>query len=302
MLLIQGNKERSTQRPKKNVANETMNLELPHSHYSSIKKSISRTYCTPFQGSEQFMIIVHFRQFGKQEKKHTSNRSFGISSFQPHNLHLSSHSNMDTDLNNLRLREDIYVSTSVLEDILTAIGRDPLELASELLQMCVHDTLKDILQSGVAQTVQATVNRISKSVSESEKAHPRFSRSYKGLSLADMVLLGNRIVLQREWEAEIDGSVYYIPSISQSRWPGGESPMHDLVIAIWGERPWTDEVFRKRIRAFEGEECLSTMFRQKLGVEISPEVRDRYVSLEGLADLVRISYFQYLKIARDGRL
>jgi hypothetical protein len=78
--------------------------------------------------------------------------------------------------------------------------------------------------------------------------------------------------------------------------------MHDLVIAIWGERPWTDEVFGKRIRAFEGEECLSTMFRQKLGVEISPEVRDRYVSLEGLADLVRISYFQYPKIARDGQL
>lgn len=242
-------------------------------------------------------IIHSHHPFQKSLEIHTLSPSFGISSFQTYNLHLASHFKMDTDLNNLRLREDIYVSTSVLEDILAEIGRDPLGFATELLKVCVHDTSENALQSDVVQNVQATVDRIFMSVSESEKGHPRFSRLYKGLSLADMVLLGNRGVLQREWEAEIDGAIYYIPTISQLRWPGGDSPMHDLVFATWGERPWTDEVFEKRSRALEGEERLNTMFLQKLGVKISPEVRDRYVSLEGLADMVRNSYLQYLKMA-----
>ncbi|KAJ5682097.1 uncharacterized protein N7477_002037 [Penicillium maclennaniae] len=156
--------------------------------------------------------------------------------------------------------------------------------------------------------VQSTIDRIfSTGIRDTD---PRNVRRHAGLSLFDLVLLGNYI-LMREMAVHIDGRIEFVPADPQVRATRSPTPMHDLILILEDLSPKNlsadvleanENLFLQQVgmsslhqRPTSGRldlsKRLSPVALQALEVWPSPEIEEEYRALEVKAAAVRSSFF-----------
>lgn len=210
--------------------------------------------------------------------------------------------------NDSRLRQEMVLSSIMLIQIFRHIKISPTSFACLLLNG-VHSEngLVTIVTTQEIRDVQSTINRI---FSIGTKApDPRSVRCHAGMSVFDLVLLGNYI-LMREMAVHIDGRIEFIPADPQVRATRTSTPMHDLILILEDLSPdnlsadvleASDNLFLQQVgmsslhqrpgsKRLDLHKRLSPKALQSLEVWPSPEVREEYLALEVKAAAMRSSF------------
>lgn len=189
--------------------------------------------------------------------------------------------------NDSRLQRDILLSSTMLVRILTNLGHNLTSFATALLASFPSPSVMEEAQE--VRHVQFTIDRIFLHMPETETSHPRFVRCYEGLSVVDMVLLGN-CATTREKGVDIDGRIEFIPTHPGLRFTSRETPMHGLVQAIYGSQTWTADAYLQQLCRPSLSPQASHDIWISFGVRASLDVRDEYLALEEMATAVRNRY------------
>lgn len=210
--------------------------------------------------------------------------------------------------NDSRLRQDIDLSSIILVQIFRHLKQNPTSFALILLNgFPSEDGLVRIVNTQEIRDVQSTINRIFPR--RPIAVDPRSIRRHAGMSLFDMVLLGNYI-LMRELTVEIDGRIEFIPADPQVRATRTLTPMHDLILTLEdlsednlstdvleaSDNLFLQQVGMSSLHQTRGSDRLDLKKRlspkalRSLEVWPSREMREEYSALEAQATAVRSSF------------